>query len=50
MDSVERLTDVYGVALFGIWTVLLAVAWGYILYDRRRSRNATHRPLRAHHD
>ena len=40
MDSVERLTDVYGAALFGIWTVLLAAVWTYILYDRRMSRKA----------
>ena len=37
----ERLTDLYGVSLFGIWTVLIAAVWAFILYDRRRSRNAT---------
>lgn len=40
MDSVERLTDVYGVALFGIWSVMLALVWGCILYDRLKSRKA----------
>lgn len=39
--EVEKTTDIYGLALFGIWTVLLAIVWAFILYDRRRSRNAT---------
>ena len=47
MNAAVKATDVYGLALFGIWTVLLAAVWIFILYDRRRSRNTTHRPLRA---
>ena len=46
--EVEKTTDIYGLALFGIWTVLLAAVWTYILYDRRKSRNPIHRPLQAH--
>lgn len=45
--EVEKITDIYGLALFGIWTVLLAVVWAFILYDRRKSRNPTRRPLQA---
>ena len=41
MNVVERSTDIYGLALFGIWTVLLAAVWVYILYGRRKSRKAT---------
>lgn len=46
----ERLTDLYGVSLFGIWTVLLAAVWAFILYDKRKSRYPTRRPLRAPHE
>ena len=46
--EVEKITDIYGLALFGLWTVLLAAVWAYILYDRRKSRNPIHRPLQAH--
>ena len=45
--AVEKTTDIYGLALFGIWTVLLLLLWAYILYDRRKSRNPTRRQLRA---
>ena len=41
MNVIERSTDIYGLALFGIWTVLLAAVWTFILYDRRKSRKAT---------
>lgn len=36
----KETTDIYGLALFGIWTVLLAAVWAYILYDRHKSRKA----------
>jgi hypothetical protein len=36
----ERLTDLYGMSLFGIWTVLLAAVWAYILYDRHKNQKA----------
>lgn len=45
--EVEKITDIYGLALFGIWTALLAAVWIFILYDRRKSRNPTRRPLKA---
>lgn len=41
MDAIVKATDIYGLALFGIWTVLLAAVWTYILYDRRKGRKAT---------
>ena len=41
MDPIVKATDIYGLALFGIWTVLLAAVWTYILYDRRKGRKAT---------
>lgn len=47
MNAAVEATDVYGLALFGIWTVLLAAVWIFILYDRRKSRNPTRRPLHA---
>ena len=45
--EVEKTTDIYGLALFEIWTVLLAVVGAFILYDSQRSRNPTRRPLQA---
>lgn len=47
MNILERQTDIYGLSLFGIWTVLLAAVWIFILYDRKMGRNATSRPLQA---
>ena len=38
--DVEKITDIYGLALFGIWTVLLAAVWVYILYDRHKNQTA----------
>ena len=38
--EVEKITDIYGLALFGIWTVLLAAVWVYILYDRHKNQTA----------
>jgi hypothetical protein len=38
--NMKETTDIYGLALFGIWTVLLAAVWAYILYDRHKSRKA----------
>lgn len=41
VDSiVERLTDAYGIALFGIWSIMLALVWGCILYGRYKTRKA----------
>ena len=44
--EVEKITDIYGLALFGIWTALLAAVWVHILYDRHKNQNGVRQEKR----